>query len=124
MSASMGFKEQQAATGVDVEGIERLKLVALDAPVLAACSKERMYRPCGATCGLHPCPPGSSAVCYESKDEVPNSRELIEPAMLDFEAQYGDPYYDWGNCDSRGIAAAREHYLPPYNHIKPNNLAW
>jgi len=147
MSAS--FKDQQEACGFNVAGIEGMKRAVLASPVTMlndngtttvvsmqeairqgmevqeACSREKLYRPCGDLCGTRPCPPASSYICYESKDTFscdckrPGRCTCQQEALDEFERVHGDAYYDHTKQDDRGVPVERGFYLPPYMHLKP-----
>lgn len=85
------FKEQQAACGFDVSGIEAMKLAVLKSKDAAFIQAMKDERPCVA-CGSHPCPPGSNVYCYTSTDETLNITRIVQPALEAFAAQYGHPY--------------------------------
>lgn len=85
------FKEQQAAFGFDVAGIEAMRNAVHKSKDNAIIKAMKEERPCVA-CGVHPCPPGSARFCYISTDETPNVSKLVRPALEAFAAQYGHPY--------------------------------
>jgi|GEM_PF-4151579 len=126
------FKEQQAAMGFDVEGIERLKMAALglavpartvtllndngttqrvsmkeaikrDSKFMEGIAEEKAYRPCLA-CGTHACPPGSDHLCFSSTAEpTPNTKGAASRIQIALDAWIAENNYDPYNAyDAEG----------------------